>query len=132
MDVNHPDYWNNKYQKQDIPWHTGSVNLPIIKSINNICKYKICILGCGIAKDSILLSRMGHSVYAIDFALEPIEFLNNIKKKQGLDSLFPINKDIFNLDRSYLDFFDIVIEYTCFCAIDINKRSEYKVIIYVK
>ena len=24
-----------------------------------------------------------------------------------------------------LDFFDIVVEYTCFCAIDTNRRSEY-------
>ena len=125
MDINHSDYWNNKYKNQDTPWHTGSVNFPIINSIKNINKYKICILGCGIAKDSILLSKMGHSVYAVDFALEPIEYLNNIKNKQDLDSLYPVNEDIFNLDESYLDFFDIVIEYTCFCAIDINRRSEY-------
>ena len=46
MDINHSDYWNNKYKNQDTPWHTGSVNFPIINSIKNINKYKICILGC--------------------------------------------------------------------------------------
>ena len=79
MDISNPDYWNNKYQINDIPWHTNSVNLPFINSINNINKYKICILGCGIARDSILLSKMRHSVYAIDFASNPIDCLQKIK-----------------------------------------------------
>jgi hypothetical protein len=36
-----------------------------------------------------------------------------------------MNIDIFNLPNYFTNFFDIVLEYTCFCAIDPNQRTNY-------
>ena len=33
------------------------------------------------------------------------------------------------INKKYYNKFDYVVEYTCFCAIDINKRSEYAKIV---
>ena len=33
--------------------------------------------------------------------------------------------DIFNLPNYFTNYFDIVLEYTCFCAIDPSKRTDY-------
>ena len=53
------------------------------------------------------------------------EYLNRIKSEESIDNLFPIHEDLFNLNREYFSFFDIVIEYTCFCAIDPQRRPQY-------
>ena len=33
--------------------------------------------------------------------------------------------DIFDLDKKYQEHFDVVLEYTCFCAIDPKNRINY-------
>ena len=125
MNISDPEFWEEKYLLNETPWDTKTITPAIINAIDSSDNYKIGILGCGYSKDSILLAKKGHSVYAIDFALKPIKYLNEIKKKEKIDTLFPVKMDIFNLDKKYLVFFDIIIEYTCFCAIDPNRREEY-------
>ena len=51
------------------------------------------------------------------------EGLNSAKKKNV--NLNIICEDIFNLEKLYNAQFDIVLEYTCYCAIDPNKRTNY-------
>ena len=36
-----------------------------------------------------------------------------------------IEEDIFNLPNLYTDYFNFVYEYTCYCAIDPNRREDY-------
>jgi len=36
-----------------------------------------------------------------------------------------IHGDIFDLDKLFTNTFDIVLEYTCFCAIDPDRRDDY-------
>ena len=44
---------------------------------------------------------------------------------KDIGTLYPVQEDIFKLNEKYSNFFDLVIEYTCFCAIDIQRRKEY-------
>lgn len=125
MNISNPEFWQEKYIANNIPWDTKTTTPALINSIDHSESKKIAILGCGYSKDSIFLAKKSHSVYAIDFAIKPIEYLNNIKKREALDTLFPVHLDIFNLSSKYIRFFDIVIEYTCFCAIEPQRRSEY-------
>ena len=39
--------------------------------------------------------------------------------------MVPVQEDIFKLNIDYSGFFDIAIEYTCFCAIDTKRRPRY-------
>ena len=125
MDINNPEFWQERYSAKNTPWDTKTTTPALINSINHSESKKIAILGCGYSKDSIFLAKKGHEVHSIDFALKPIEYLNDLKNKERLDNLFPVQKDIFELSREYYKSFDIVVEYTCFCAIDVKKRPQY-------
>ena len=125
MNISSPEFWEEKYSTNNIPWDTKTITPAIINSIDSSHNYKIAILGSGYSKDSIFLAQQGHYVYPIDFALNPIRYLNDVKDKESLKTLFPLQEDMFKLDAQYFDFFDIVVEYTCFCAIDIKRREEY-------
>ena len=125
MDVSNSRFWEERYSADNTPWDTKTTTPALINSINHSKGKKIAILGCGYSKDSFFLARQGHSVYPIDFAVNPIEYLRSIKDKEGLHNLFPIQEDIFKLSNKYSNFFDIVVEYTCFCAIDPQRRSRY-------
>ena len=125
MDINNPEFWEERYSAKNTPWDTKTTTPALINSINDSKSKKIAILGCGYSKDSLFLAKKGHMVYPIDFATRPIEYLNRIKSEESIDNLFPIHEDLFNLNREYFSFFDIVIEYTCFCAIDPQRRPQY-------
>ena len=125
MDISNPEFWEERYSTKNIPWDTKTTTPAIINSINHSKSKKIAILGCGYSKDSIFLAKKGHMVFPIDFATKAIEYLSNLKSKESLGNLFPLQEDIFNLSREYSNFFDIVIEYTCFCAIDTKRRPQY-------
>tara|TARA_Y100001970_G_scaffold290375_1_gene423908 strand:+ start:2375 stop:2977 length:603 start_codon:yes stop_codon:yes gene_type:complete len=125
MNINNPEFWQERYCSNNIPWDTQTTTPALIDSINHSEIKKIAILGCGYSKDSIFLANKNHLVYPIDFAEKPIQHLNDLKIKDNLDNLFPIQQDIFNIGNEYDNFFDIVIEYTCFCAIDPQRRIEY-------
>ena len=125
MKSSFPEFWQERYIEDNIPWDTKTTTPELVNSIDHSIPKKIAILGCGYSKDSIFLSNKGHKVYAIDFAKKPIDYLNSIIIKSDLKTLFPIQEDIFNLKSQYTEFFDIVIEYTCFCAIDPQKRPQY-------
>lgn len=125
MKTSEPKFWQNKYDLDEIPWNTGTTTPEIINAVNHNKNKKICILGCGYSKDSIYLSQKGHKVYAVDFASSPFEYLLKVKNEKKIENLYPINENIFNLSSNYDSFFDIVIEYTCFCAIPINMRKDY-------
>ena len=125
MDISNPEFWEERYSTKNTPWNTKTTTPALINSINHSKSKKIAILGCGYSKDSLFLTKKGHMVYPVDFATRPIEYLNRIKSDESIDNLFPIHEDLFNLNREYFSFFDIVIEYTCFCAIDPQRRSQY-------
>ena len=125
MDINSPEFWQERYSTNNTPWDTKTTTPALINSINHLESKKIAILGCGYSKDSIFLAKKGHKVYPVDFASKPIEYLNDLKNKQDLDNLLPVQEDIFKLSIEYSNFFDIVIEYTCFCAIDTERRPHY-------
>ena len=53
-------------------------------------------------------------------------FSNNVKVPQmGWNTVKNLKSDLFKIDHKYYNSFDYVVEYTCYCAIDISKRVEY-------
>jgi len=81
------------------------------------------IPGAGKGHDAIYLSKSGHSVTAVDISNEATDYLS--KKIDSLNiKLKIINKNIFDLKEQYGKY-DIILEYTCFCAIDPKYREKY-------
>ncbi|KAB2878104.1 methyltransferase domain-containing protein [bacterium] len=127
MNVNHPDYWDHIYRNERPRWDLGKAT-PVfenwLKSGQPLGTGRIAILGCGNGHDALLFADNGFEVTAIDFAVEPLEYLKkNIPKKQKNISL--LKADIFDLPQKYAGTFDFVLEYTAYCAIDPVRRDEY-------
>ena len=122
--VSSPEFWDQRYLENNTKWDLGGPT-PILShylQTNNI-EGKACVLGCGNGHDAIELSKFNMDVYAVDFSIHAI---NNLKDKlSSNESIKLVHKDIFSLSKDYADNFDIVFEYTCYCAIDPDRRREY-------
>ena len=115
-------YWEERYQKENIPWDIGSVSKPIkayIDQLNNK-NLKILIPGAGNAYEAEYLWQSGFfNTHVIDIASSPLDNL-----KQRIPD-FP-NDQLIESDFFYLeDKFDLIIEQTFFCALDPKLRTDY-------
>jgi len=125
--VSKADFWNNKYINKEFTWDTGSCT-PIFRnwsdSITNKKNIKICIPGCGRGHDVIYLSKQGLDVYAFDFSIEAISYLKSQNNQNNLNAnIFCM--DFFDLSKKYNVFFDYILEYTFYCAINPKDREKY-------
>jgi len=84
----------------------------------------IAVPGCGRGHDARLLARHGYAVTGFDFADAAIAEARGLAATERLAVAFE-QRDIFTLGPDYAERFDAVWEYTCFCAIDPDRRAEY-------
>jgi len=84
----------------------------------------LAVPGCGRGHDARLLARHGYGVTAFDFAEAAIAEARALAAKDRLAIAFE-QRDVFTLAVDYAGRFDAVWEYTCFCAIDPDRRGEY-------
>ena len=84
----------------------------------------ICILGAGNGWDALHFSKLGHIVTAVDFAEGAVTNMNDSARKLNL-AINIMHLDIFDLSQQFHQEFDVVLEYTCFCAIDPARRKDY-------
>jgi hypothetical protein len=84
----------------------------------------ICILGAGNGWDAVNFASRGHIVTAVDFAASAVNNIKSSAKQNELDIDIK-HMDIFDLNKVFDNHFDVVLEYTCFCAIDPAKRRNY-------
>ena len=117
-------FWDEKYLLQNTGWDLKGPT-PVFENIaKTISKGKLCILGCGKGYDAILFAENDFKVTAVDFAPEAIKSLNNLVNKKP-ENLKVLQKDIFKLNKDFFEYFDYVIEQTCFCAIHPSRRLNY-------
>ena len=123
--VSKPDFWNKLYREKSTHWDIGAPT-PILTDFlkNRPNLGNVCVLGSGNGHDALEFAQYGHTVYAVDFAEEPILNLKSLSQRKKID-INLINEDIFKLGSMYNNFFDLVFEYTCYCAINPNRRKEY-------
>ena len=120
-----PEYWEKSYQSGDMGWDLGGPT-PIF---DDWIQYQpdslsICILGAGNGWDAINFAEKGHNVTAVDFAESAIVNMNTLARERGVQ-INLIHSDIFEFRKLFSHTFDIVLEYTCFCAIDPARRMDY-------
>jgi len=127
--VSTAEFWNQRYLDNNTKWDLGYPT-PILTHYleNNKVSGKACVLGCGNGHDVMELSKYDFDIYAVDFALEAIENLR--KKLTDKKRVELLEEDIFNLPTLYSNYFNFVYEYTCYCAIDPNRREDYFDMVY--
>ena len=123
--VSKASFWNQRYLDNNTKWDLGRptpILQDFLKHHSNIGK--VCVLGCGNGYDAIEIAKAQNEVYAIDFALKALDNMNSLLEINNVKANL-VNIDLFNLPDLYSDFFDMVYEYTCYCAIDPVRRAEY-------
>ena len=120
-----PDYWEESYQSGKIGWDIGEPT-PIFKNWiqSKTNPLSICILGAGNGWDALHFSKLRHIVTAVDFTEGAVKNMNDSAQSLRL-SLNVLHLDIFDLSQHFYQDFDVVLEYTCFCAIDPTRRKDY-------
>ena len=119
------EFWEKSYRNGDMGWDLGKPT-PIF---DNWIQFQtdslsICILGAGNGWDAINFAKKGHNVTAVDFAKSAIDNMHAAAQDKSVQ-INLIHSDIFNLFKLFNHTFDIVLEYTCFCAINPARRMDY-------
>ncbi len=116
------DYWENRYQNDDIGWDCGGITTPLKEYFDQLKdkNIKILIPGAGNGYEFEYLVNNGFTnVFVLDYALTPIQNLKD--RLPNIDERHFIFGDFFELN----DTFDLIIEQTFFCALDVSLRSKY-------
>ncbi|MFI5376388.1 MAG: methyltransferase domain-containing protein [Candidatus Rokuibacteriota bacterium] len=85
---------------------------------------RVAVPGAGRGHDARLLARRGHRVTAFDFSEAAVAEARRLAAAEAVE-LTVERRDVFTLPRDHAGAFDGVWEYTCFCAIDPDRRDEY-------
>lgn len=125
LDVNLPDKWEGDYERKTDGWDLGGPT-PVFKRLAASGRFKpgrMVVPGAGRGHDAREFARHGFQVTAIDFAPYVIREMERLT-----DPTAPVEirqHDLFSLPNELHDSFDYLLEYTCFCAIDPKRRTEY-------
>lgn len=130
--VNEAQFWEERYQNQEVGWDLG-IAAPALRRFvqdqTELPRGAILVLGCGQGHDAIFLAQQGFRVTAVDFAPTAIARLQEAAQAAHL----PITcwqRDLFTLSPEDGGRFDYVWEHTCFCAIDPDRRAEYRQVVH--
>lgn len=127
-------YWNSKYKNDETGWDLGS-ETEEFKQLRLSRKFpflplrgtrptRILVPGCGFGYDAIALAKDGYDVTAIDIADLPFEQLQLNARAEQATLTFRI-ANFFEVANEYFEKFDIVLEYTFYCAIVPELRNRY-------
>ena len=124
-DVNSPNKWEADYQRGTDGWDLGRPT-PVFKRLASTHRFepgRMIVLGAGRGYDAREFSRHGFQVTAVDFSAYVVGQMRELADLAA--PLEILQHDIFTLPHELNNSFDYLLEYTCFCAIDPQRRIEY-------
>jgi SAM-dependent methyltransferase len=116
------EYWEKRYQDNEIGWNVGAITTPIKTYIDQLTNKDIRILipGAGNGYEFEYLIENGFwNTTVIDYAPTPLLNIRNRMAHLKTEQL--IQCDFFEHEGAY----DLIIEQTFFCAIDPSIRRSY-------
>lgn len=119
-----PGFWDPLFADAGDGWELGRAAPPLVAWLSeHVPKdLRVLVVGCGRGHEARALAELGARVTAIDFAPSAIA-----EARARTDPALAIDfqqRDLFTL-RGGPPAFDLVVEHTCFCAIDPARRDEY-------
>ena len=124
-DVNSASFWEESYRSGRTGWDLG-MPTPVFRRLaesNQFQPGKMLVICAGRGYDARMFARVGFQVTAVDFAEDAIKEMQSLLDPDL--SMEVIQADIFDLPAFMNEEFEYILEYTCFCAIDPQRRSEY-------
>jgi SAM-dependent methyltransferase len=125
LDVNSPQKWEADYQRKTDGWDLAGPT-PALKRLAASGRFaagRMLVPCAGRGHDAREFARHGFSVMAVDFSPYAVQEMNRLA-----DPAAPIEilqHDMFQLPHTLDGSFDYVLQYTCFCAIDPDRRTDY-------
>ncbi|HXG03950.1 MAG TPA: methyltransferase domain-containing protein [Candidatus Binatia bacterium] len=125
-DVSAPAFWEGMYAAGEDGWELGGPHPTLVHLLRTAPPPagRVAVPGCGRGHDARLLARHGYEVTAFDFVPAVLDEARALARREGVAVDFQA-RDLFALGPEYSGAFDGVWEYTCYCAIDPGRRSEY-------
>ena len=126
--VSGPAFWEGLYAQRQDGWELGEA-APSLRAWLHAGGTlppggRIAVPGCGRGHDARLLTRHGYAVTGFDFAEAAVTEARRLAAREAVRAVFE-QRDVFTLASDYAGAFDAAWEYTCFCAIDPDRRAEY-------
>ena len=118
------EYWNKRYQNNEIQWSLGKVSTPLKAYIDQLGdkSIKILIPGAGNGYEAEYLFKKGfENVYVVDVSRIALKNLN--RRVPGFPKEQLINSDFFEFQVK--SGFDLILEQTFFCALKPKLRTDY-------
>jgi len=121
------EFWEQNYQAGNTRWNIGGAAPPFLSLLNSPAAPlpgRAAVLGCGRGYEAILFAKHSFEVIGFDFAPSAIAFATSLATTANLPAKF-LERDIFDLGKEFPQYFDYIIEHTCFCAILPAQRPAY-------
>jgi len=124
-----PD-WEALYQQGDTGWDRGEVS-PALHTWLDAGAFEgakaVLVPGCGRGYEVVELAKRGFDVTALDLAPSAIRHLRSTLEQKGLQATTEC-VNIFEYKKP--EYFDVVYEQTCLCAVDPTERERYAEAVY--
>jgi len=120
------DHWDGRWAEGNTPWDMGHAAGPFESALTEgliAPPGRALVPGCGAGHDARLLARAGFEVNGIDVSPRAVAHARILARAEGVAATFEV-ADLFALPE-HLSGMDLVLEYTCFCAIDPTRRDDY-------
>ena len=131
--VSAPAFWEGLYAERQDGWELGEAAPSLQAWLASGATFppgaRVAVLGCGRGHDVRLLARHGFSVTGFDFTDAAVTEARRLAAREGLTAVIEM-RDVFTLGSDHAAAFDAAWEYTCFCAIDPDRRAEYARVLY--
>jgi SAM-dependent methyltransferase len=124
-----PKAWNERYKTKETPWDLSGPTPEFQRILDASLlpsKGQVLVPGGGRGHDAILFAQRGYSVDLVDFAPEAIE-ATLIEASRQKAVVYAYTRNFFDLAEVgyHQGRYDVLLEYTFFCAIDPLRREEY-------
>ena len=119
-----PDYWEERYQSQDMPWEKGEPSPGLVDFLQThpgLPRTTVCVPGCGTGHDVRAWARAGFRAFGYDIAPSAVR-ISKERTEPGRTAEFAL-KNFLHDEPPFL--FDWVFEHTLFCAIQPAERDQY-------
>ena len=118
------EYWDELYLKGEDGWELGAPVPPLARYFadKRLDNQRALVVGCGRGHEARLLATIGAEVIGLDLSQRAIEAAQELTSP-GTSVRF-VRGDLFAL-RGEPSEYHLVLEHTCYCAIDPERRDEY-------
>jgi SAM-dependent methyltransferase len=126
--VDEAAFWETAYREGRDRWELGAAAPPLVRAVATLpVGERAIVLGCGRGHEAHVLAQAGwREVVAVDFAPSALAEAQRLAASDPVASRIEWRlQDVFTLGATDAGRFDLVVEHTCFCAIDPARRADW-------